>query len=214
MMYFRYLRYVLRHKWFVFLACCREGLYWRGLVHDLSKFLPSEFIPYARYFFGGGLSKFAESGYYRAGFTGVSAFDFAWHLHQKRNRHHWQWWVLPDAAEVKVLPMPQQYWREMLCDWAGAARAQQSSLSVDAWYAMHREKLCLAPCTRAALERALAKRAFLATKRAKQEITTDAVRILRQRYMKGKPARWADLAAARRCADAAQRRYDALRVYW
>lgn len=51
MMYWKYLRYLLRHRWFVMLACFREGLYWQGLIHDWSKFLPSEFLPYARYFY-------------------------------------------------------------------------------------------------------------------------------------------------------------------
>jgi len=47
-----YLRYVLRHKWFVLLACWRAGLYWRGIVHDWHKFLPSEWFPYVEHFHG------------------------------------------------------------------------------------------------------------------------------------------------------------------
>jgi hypothetical protein len=47
----KYLAYLLRHRWFVMLACFREGLYWQGLIHDWSKFLPGEFLPYARYFY-------------------------------------------------------------------------------------------------------------------------------------------------------------------
>lgn len=35
-----YLWYVLRHKYFVFVECCRLGVPWRGLVHDLSKLSP------------------------------------------------------------------------------------------------------------------------------------------------------------------------------
>ena len=51
MKYIKYLRYLIIHKFWVFIYCCQYGLYWRGIIHDLSKFLPSEFIPYANYFY-------------------------------------------------------------------------------------------------------------------------------------------------------------------
>ena len=44
--FFRYLSYVIRHRWFVMIECFKRGLIWRGLTHDLSKFHPSEFFPY------------------------------------------------------------------------------------------------------------------------------------------------------------------------
>ena len=50
--YLKYLWYVIRHKWYVGIECFKKGLYWQGLVHDSSKLFPSEFIPYARYFYG------------------------------------------------------------------------------------------------------------------------------------------------------------------
>ena len=34
---------VTRHRWVVFKLCCKAGIPWRGLVHDLSKFSPTEF---------------------------------------------------------------------------------------------------------------------------------------------------------------------------
>ena len=48
--YIAYLKYVLRHKRYVAQERFREGMYWRAFVHDMSKFLPSEFIPYAKHF--------------------------------------------------------------------------------------------------------------------------------------------------------------------
>jgi hypothetical protein len=50
--YWKYFKYVVKHKWYVFVACCKQGIIWRGIIHDMSKFLPSEFIPYARFFHG------------------------------------------------------------------------------------------------------------------------------------------------------------------
>jgi hypothetical protein len=52
MMCLKYLWSMMRHKWFVFIEACKLGIPWLGLIHDLSKFAPSEFIPYARYFYG------------------------------------------------------------------------------------------------------------------------------------------------------------------
>lgn len=34
---------ITRHKWVVFKLCCKVGQPWRGLVHDLSKYSPTEF---------------------------------------------------------------------------------------------------------------------------------------------------------------------------
>jgi len=128
MKYIKYLRYIIRHKYFVLVECWKRGLYWRGLTHDLSKLRPSEFFPYANHFYGSkeGIKKGRDStGYYKPTDTGDKVFDFAWLLHQKRNRHHWQWWVLPeDKGGVKVLEMDKADRLEMLCDWIGAGKVQ------------------------------------------------------------------------------------------
>jgi hypothetical protein len=51
--HWQYLRYVLRHKWYVFLACRQLGVpLIQSVIHDWSKFLPCEWFPYVRYFYG------------------------------------------------------------------------------------------------------------------------------------------------------------------
>lgn len=153
MMYAKYLWYVLRHKWFVFLEACKMGIPWLGLVHDLSKFRPDEFIPYAKYFYGKNAKQWREeTGYYKPTDTGDEAFDFAWLLHQKRNRHHWQWWILPeDDGGTKVLPIPEKYCKEMLADWRGAGRVQGKP-NTAAWYTKNKDKMTLEPGTRLWIE--------------------------------------------------------------
>jgi hypothetical protein len=146
--YLQYLRYVVVHKWWVMVYCFRAGLYWRGLVHDLSKLLPSEFFPYARFFYVKKAKVRDETGYYKPTDTGDAAFDFAWLLHQKRNDHHWQWWILPeDEGGVKVLPMSETARVEMLCDWRGAGRALGTP-DVVAWYRKNGHKMQLHDETR------------------------------------------------------------------
>lgn len=51
--FFKYLLYVLKHKYYVGRFCLQHGLYWQALSHDMSKLLPSEFFPYMRHFFAG-----------------------------------------------------------------------------------------------------------------------------------------------------------------
>ncbi len=153
--YIKYLWYVIRHKWFVFLECCKYGLYWRGLVHDWHKLLPSEFMPYARFFYapdGGPAQRRDDTGYYKPTDTGDDAFDKAWLLHQKRAPHHWQWWVLPeDNGGEKVLKMDHEYAEEMICDWRGAGRAQGTPDTLK-WYRANKDKMRLHPATRTFVE--------------------------------------------------------------
>ena len=165
MKHLKYLSYVLRHKWFVMIECFKCGLIWRGIMHDLSKFLPSEWFPYVEHFYGTGKKGINgerdKTGYYSAGDTGEHDFDMAWLLHQKRNRHHWQWWVLPkDDGTTKIFPMPMVYIMEMFCDWVGAGRAQGRRSPKDdpfretrSWYKANRFKMVFHKDTRLIVER-------------------------------------------------------------
>ena len=136
-------------------------------MHDLSKLRPSEFIPYANFFYGKKeddiSTKRDDTGYYKPTDTGDAAFDYAWLLHQKRNKHHWQWWVLPeDDGGVKVLEMAPKYRLEMLCDWIGAGKAQgyfspeeDPLRETRNWYKKNKDKMQLHPNTREWLEKEL-----------------------------------------------------------
>ena len=50
--YIKYFLYILEHKKNVFKMCWKKGLYLHAFTHDLSKFLPDEFFPYANWFYG------------------------------------------------------------------------------------------------------------------------------------------------------------------
>lgn len=50
--HFAYLKYVLRHKYFVFREGLKLGVPILSLIlHDWDKFLPDEWFPYARTFY-------------------------------------------------------------------------------------------------------------------------------------------------------------------
>lgn len=164
-MYWKYLRYLLRHRWFVMLACFREGLYWQGLIHDWSKFLPSEFVPYARYFYGPqpDINQPDDHWYFYDKAKHAEPFNAAWLAHQHRNPHHWQHWVLrEDSGATIAIPMPHKYRVEMLCDWQGAGRAIHGRYDATdpysetrQWYKKNAGKMLLHDDTRTWVEAAL-----------------------------------------------------------
>lgn len=45
-----HLKNIIQHKWIVFGLCCKAGIPFRGIVHDLSKFSPTEFIQGVKYY--------------------------------------------------------------------------------------------------------------------------------------------------------------------
>jgi hypothetical protein len=164
--HFQYLQYVLKHKWYVFQECVKYGLWWQGITHDWSKFLPSEWIPYAQYFYGThryekvseiravewefGANASQTKEYWKA------RFDEAWNHHQKRQPHHWQYWLLTfDTGDTIRLPMPDKYRKEMIADWRGASRAITGSDNTVEWYLKNRNKMRLNSDTQLWVEREL-----------------------------------------------------------
>src|SRR5690348_11402587 len=124
--HWQYLRYVIRHKWFVFVACMRCGVpVWRAIIHDWSKFLPCEWYAYVNVFYGDHPSwNHISSGQKWAGYPyeltkeyWAERFNLAWNHHQKCNKHHWQYWLLTndsDSPKHQPLQMSDNYMREMV----------------------------------------------------------------------------------------------------
>lgn len=129
----KYLKYLLIHKWYVFLECCKLGIVWRGIIHDLSKFCPDEWIPYCKYFYKGKKNK--------------EEFDNAWIKHYLRNKHHWNHWINLTKPPKE---MPYKYVLEMLADWNAMGKIfNNTSLS---YYIRNKNKILLHPNTRYYLE--------------------------------------------------------------
>jgi len=169
--HWRYLRYVLVHKWFVLLAGLRIGApVWRLLVHDLSKFHPSEWGPYATYFYAPPppvqRSPFFTSNDDSTHKTFVMKqrrrkFDVAWLQHIHANAHHWQHWLLlQHDGSQRPLRMPIPVVREMVADWCGAGRAITGTWEVHEWYAKHKGSMRLHPSTKDLVEEILHKLEF------------------------------------------------------
>ena len=106
---------VCKHKWWVFYYCCKAGIPWRGIKHDMSKFSPTEFWESVRYYQGNRspIDACKEE-------NGVSK---AWLHHKGRNRHHYEYWEDNFDKGGEPLQMPYKDAVEMLCDYLGAGRA-------------------------------------------------------------------------------------------
>ena len=163
MSWIKYLfKYLVRHKWFVLQECWKRGLYWQGVVHDMSKFLPSEFPQYARFFYGKDSKQESRASRYQNINHAHRYFQRAWQRHLMRNGHHWQNWIsIQDVGLTVILEMPQRYVVEMVCDWIGAGRAQgyyvpkEPMREVGNWYHKNKDKTVLHPETRKAVVKIL-----------------------------------------------------------
>lgn len=105
------------HKFLVMQGCFKVGLYKQGLMHDLSKYSPSEFIMGARYYQGNRSPNSAE--------REDIGYSSAWLHHKGRNKHHYEYWV--DCSEaiddgLVPVPMPDRYIVEMFMDRVAASK--------------------------------------------------------------------------------------------
>ncbi|MBO7401993.1 MAG: catalase [Lachnospiraceae bacterium] len=151
--FFGHLHTVGRHRRLVRKYCFRLGLYRQGLMHDLSKYSPTEFGPGVRYYTGKKSPNAGERDEY--------GFSTAWMHHKGRNRHHFEYWtdyVGPDKEMVGV-PMPVNYFCEMFCDRVAASRIYNGDAYTDAmpleYYYRSREYRLMHKDTRELLEKLL-----------------------------------------------------------
>lgn len=156
--YLHLARTICRHKWYVLLECCQAHMPLHGVIHDLSKFSPQEFMAYADKFDPNKPSVRDKTGYYRP-YGDDAAFDKAWLHHIRHNDHHWQAWIIPadGKGENQCLPMRHGAIVEMLCDWRGAGKAYGTPIegpyaSEGNWYVQNGHKMQLHRDTRDAIE--------------------------------------------------------------
>lgn len=105
------------HKYFVMKGCFKVGLYKQGLLHDLSKYSPSEFWVGAKYFQGNQSPNNAE--------RDALGYSSAWLHHKGRNKHHYEYWIdysLQAGGELAGMKMPAKYVAEMMMDRIAASR--------------------------------------------------------------------------------------------
>lgn len=139
--YFNHLKTVMTHKYWVFYYCREAGMPFRGLLHDLSKFTPIEFIESAKYWSGtrSPIDACKEE-------NGIS---YAWMHHKGHNPHHWEYWMDNFSNGGVPRTMPYKCAVEMICDYMGAGRAYMGEeFSYDAeygWWLNKRKSVIMTP---------------------------------------------------------------------
>ena len=113
--FFGHWRTVRRHRCEVRKLCVQCGLRWRGLVHDLSKYSPTEFWNGVKFFTGTNSPHHGERAKY--------GYSKAWLHHKGHNKHHAEYWqdIGPDG-HTKCVDMPIEYFVEMVCDRIAACK--------------------------------------------------------------------------------------------
>lgn len=153
--YWKQLKYVILHKWYVFQAGRRTGVpLWRLIIHDWSKFTPTELFGYAGNIYGS---------------TDKDKWAKAWLHHLHNNPHHPEHWILswrgnPDfyngighriAPFVTVLPMPETYVREMIADMMGTGYGFSRSWDISEWLNQNGPDMPFHPRTIAVIKKVL-----------------------------------------------------------
>ena len=121
--FFGHLGTITRHKLMVGRLCFRAGLIRQGIMHDFSKYSPTESRPGVHYYQGWRSPNAAE--------RDDKGFSTAWLHHKGRNKHHFEYWAdimrRPGTDGTLELgwtpvPMPTRYVVEMFCDRIAASK--------------------------------------------------------------------------------------------
>lgn len=114
--FFKHLHTVNKHRFLVFKLACKAGIPYRGLVHDLSKYSPTEFLESVKYYTGD-----------KSPIMGAKkdiGYSEAWLHHKGRNKHHFEYWL--DLNSPNKTPIiSYKYAVEMVCDTLAAGLTYQ-----------------------------------------------------------------------------------------
>lgn len=105
------------HRLKVFILCTKAGIPLQGLLHDLSKYSPTEFFEGVKYYANGKYSPIINA-------KKDQGYSKAWLHHKGRNKHHHEYWF-DYAAPLKAPVIPYKYTVEMICDMIAASKTYQ-----------------------------------------------------------------------------------------
>ena len=117
--FFGHLSTINHHKYQVMKNCFRVGLYKQGLLHDMSKYSPTEFLVGCKYYQDGNRSPNNAQ-------REAEGCSTAWLHHKGRNKHHYEYWIDYPAkggdGSLIGMEMPVNYVIEMFCDRVAASK--------------------------------------------------------------------------------------------
>lgn len=113
----KHLQTINHHKLLVMKHCFKVGLYKQGLLHDLSKYSPTEFLVGCKYYQGTRSPNNAE--------REATGYSIAWLHHKGRNKHHYEYWIdysIVPGEGIVGQKMPVKYVYEMFMDRIAASK--------------------------------------------------------------------------------------------
>ncbi len=122
----QHLKTINHHKMLVMKGCFKVGLYKQGLLHDLSKYTPTEFFVGCKYYQGNLSPNNME--------RKKKGYSSAWLHHKGKNKHHLEYWIDYGAGENKDITgmkMPIKYVVEMFIDRMSASKNYQKEKYTD-----------------------------------------------------------------------------------
>ena len=127
--YLKFFVMIMRHKIRVYKKCAAKGLIKQGLLHDIDKFRPSIFIPYAKWVKG-------NNGYALSHVVhGLNDdivkkheilkrnYEQARMKHHERSLHHWYYWTGDNFDKY----IPYNILQELICDWEATSEANHTT---------------------------------------------------------------------------------------
>lgn len=112
---FKHFHKINKHRFYVFRYSIKAGIPIRGLLHDLSKYSPTEFWESVKYYNG-----FRSPIPYAKKDKGYSK---AWLHHKGRNKHHYEYWEDVNEEGRYGAFIPYKYMIECICDKIAACKA-------------------------------------------------------------------------------------------
>ena len=172
----KHFKTITHHKVLVAKGCFRVGLYWQGMIHDLSKYSPTEFMVGVKYYQGTRSPNNAE--------RESIGFSSAWLHHKGRNKHHYEYWIDYSTHEIPggmaPVPMPDRYIAEMIMDRIAASKVYEGKNYQDSspleYYYKGTDHAPLHPYTRKKLLRYLKMLAKYGEEYTFERIKTDLVK--------------------------------------
>lgn len=151
----KHFKTITYHKYLVMCNCFKVGLIKQGLLHDMSKYSPTEFLVGAKYYQGDRSPNNAE--------RENIGFSSAWLHHKGRNRHHYEYWIDYSTKAIKggmaPAPMPRKYVVEMLMDRIAACMVYKGGEYTDSspleYYQLGKDAAPIHEETRLLLEKLL-----------------------------------------------------------
>lgn len=148
----KHFKTITYHKWLVCKGCFAVGLFRQGLLHDLSKYSPAEFLVGVKYFQGNRSPNNAE--------REARGYSSAWLHHKGRNKHHYEYWIdyslHGGIGGMCPAPMPRRYIAEMVMDRIAACKVYLGDKYTDKspleYYLTGKDPAPMHPFTRSNLE--------------------------------------------------------------